>query len=230
MRGGHVLDGEAQRLEHRDLVVGAPPVHAAEEHFAQLALHVIVADGPFRARDEEVARLRSRPTRGGRRRHAPAPPPPSPARGRCAGSRPTALTCVPARSHAPSSTGSREAVTVQTMSASATASRALGGRLDRRSRWRFRAASTKRATWAGSRLHTRTRRSGRTSATASRCVAAWTPLPSRARVLASARASARVATPDTAAVRMAVIELASITARRRPRSVSNRSTAPWCES
>src|SRR6185503_21004468 len=57
MRGGDVFDGEAQRLEDRDLLRGAPPVHAAEEDVPQLTLHVIVADGPFRARDEEVAGL-----------------------------------------------------------------------------------------------------------------------------------------------------------------------------
>jgi hypothetical protein len=51
-----------------------------------------------------------------------------------------------------------------------------------------------------------------------------------ARSPASGRASVRVATPLTAAVRIAVMALASITATGLPTCGSNMSTAPWCES
>ena len=47
---------------------------------------------------------------------------------------------------------------------------------------------------------------------------------------ASQTSEQATATPDTAAVRICVIDDASITARRLPVSVSKSSTAPWCES
>jgi len=65
---------------------------------------------------------------------------------------------------------------------------------------------------------------------ASRCVRAWVPEPMMATSPASSRASIRVASPLTAAVRMAVTSVASRMASRRPFVVSNRSTTPWCES
>jgi len=65
---------------------------------------------------------------------------------------------------------------------------------------------------AAVRLHTRTRRSGRTARIAARWVRAWTPAPRMARSPALSRASARVATPLHAAVRIAVMLLASMIA------------------
>src|SRR5688572_14332997 len=56
------------------------------------------------------------------------------------------------------------------------------------------------------------------------------PLPMIARSEASGRDSARVATPRTAAVRMAVMLLASMTAIGAPVSGENRRTRPWWES
>ena len=96
--------------------------------------------------------------------------------------------------------------------------------------WRARSPVAKRRAFSGLRLHTRTRRSGRTALIAARWVIASTPEPRMARSPASSRASARVATPLTAAVRMAVMLLASINAIRLPLRVSNSITAPWCES
>ena len=118
---------------------------------------------------------------------------------------------------------------MQTRSAPRTASRAEGAASTFRPSDRS-ARCAKARTCSGRRLHARTRRSGRACDIASRWVSACTPVPSSARSPASARASNRVATPETAAVRTAVIELASITASRLPRFVSKSSTAPWCES
>ncbi len=55
-------------------------------------------------------------------------------------------------------------------------------------------------------------------------------LPMMARSPTSGRASSRVATPLTAAVRIAVMAVQSIIARSRPCSSSKSSTTPWCES
>ena len=85
----------------------------------------------------------------------------------------------------------------------------------------------KRAARPGFWLATRTLRMGRTASMASRCVRAWTPEPMIARSPASSRARSRVATPLTAAVRIAVIEVASMMARRLPVSASKSRTAPW---
>ena len=75
------------------------------------------------------------------------------------------------------------------------------------SRWR------NAATLSVLRLHMRTLAIALASIIAARCVFACTPLPSMANDFASERASNRVATPLTAAVRIAVIALASMIAR-----------------
>ena len=213
VRRGHVLHRQSQRLEERDLVVRAPAGRSPDEQLADLGLDVVVADRAFRCGMRMSPASLAADSRRSTKTRA-RPPPPCPARAR-ADAGPDRVDVGARRSHSPFSTGSREDVTVQTTSASWTASRAVAATWTSRA-WRARAASASRAACAGSRLHTRTRRSGRTSAMASRCVAAWTPLPSRASVLASGRASRRVATPDTAAVRIAVMELASMIARSRP--------------
>ena len=64
-----------------------------------------------------------------------------------------------------------------------------------------------------SRLQTTTRSKSRTARIASRCDAPWMPAPRIASIFASSRASSRVATPETAAVRIAVIAPAFMTAR-----------------
>ena len=56
------------------------------------------------------------------------------------------------------------------------------------------------------------------------------PAPRIASLRASSRASARVATPETAAVRTAVIAPAFMIARVSPVTPSNSATKPWCES
>src|SRR5262245_23334092 len=71
---------------------------------------------------------------------------------------------------------------------------------------------------------------GRTTHIARRCACACTPEPMMATVEASSRASARVATPDTAAVRVLVMAVPSSMAATPPCSLSKISTAPWCES
>ena len=76
-------------------------------------------------------------------------------------------------------------------------------------------------------LYTRTRRTGRTARIACRCVCACVPAPMIARSPASGLASRSVTSPLTAAVRMAVIDVASTMARSRPRSVSKNRTTPW---
>ena len=60
------------------------------------------------------------------------------------------------------------------------------------------------SSFPGVRLKTTTRSKSRTARIASRCERAWIPAPRIASVRASARASRRVATPETAAVRTAV--------------------------
>ena len=65
---------------------------------------------------------------------------------------------------------------------------------------------------------------------ASSCERAWTPPPRIATTLAPGRASARVATADTAAVRISVIADAFRSARSSPVSPSWSRTAPWCAS
>lgn len=118
---------------------------------------------------------------------------------------------------------------MQMMSAPFTASRAVGAG-STSMRCRIRARSAKARARSGLRPKTRARRMGRATRIASKCVRAWTPVPMTARSAASSRASRRVATPETAAVRIAVMELASMTASSRPRSHSKSSTAPWWES
>src|SRR6266498_5713408 len=68
----------------------------------------------------------------------------------------------------------------------------------------------------------------RTSDIATKCEWAWTPEPSIARLQASTRARKSVATPETAAVRMAVIAEALIMASSSPVSALKSSTPPWC--
>ena len=65
---------------------------------------------------------------------------------------------------------------------------------------------------------------------ACRCVCACVPAPMIARSPAPGFASRSVTSPLTAAVRIAVIEVASTMARSRPRSLSKKRTTPWCVS
>ena len=138
---------------------------------------------------------------------------------------PTAFTWAPSAIHAPWTTGAADEVTVQTMWAPSTAAR-TDGAASTGTPWRSDASSAKRRARSASRPHTRTRRIGRTSSIASRCVRACTPVPTIASSVASSRARARVATADAAAVRMAVTAVASTTASSRPCTSSNKRIAP----
>ena len=118
---------------------------------------------------------------------------------------------------------------MQTMSAPVTASSTdLQGVME--IPWRLDSRSAKFFARSNVLLATRIRLRVRTTSIASRCVRASTPEPTSARSDASGFARRRVARPLTAAVRTDVIEVASMIASSRPRPVSKRSTAPWCES
>jgi hypothetical protein len=118
---------------------------------------------------------------------------------------------------------------VQTRSAPSTAARAESTG-STRTPWRSDSRAAKASRFARLGLKTRTRRKRRATAIASRCVRAWTPEPRSARSPASSRASRRVATPLAAAVRIAVISLASRIVRGTPFRGSNSTTTPWCAS
>ena len=79
-------------------------------------------------------------------------------------------------------------------------------------------------------LQASTRSKVRTACIASRCERACVPVPRIVSVLASSRASNRVATPETAAVRTAVIAPAFMRPRGAPVAPSKSATNPWCES
>ncbi len=139
---------------------------------------------------------------------------------------PTALMCTPSFSQRCSKIGSGLAVTVAMMSADRTAASGLAAASI--GTWkRGRSSEDRAAACSALRLQIRTLRSGRTAAIASRWVRACTPAPRMASSPASGRASRSVATPDTAAVRIAVMAAPSMRALRRPVSASKSSTAPW---
>src|SRR5215469_13880393 len=112
---------------------------------------------------------------------------------------PTAFTCVPGRTHSPSSTGVGDPVTVQMMSADTAASRASATALMRIPTSRC-ICSANRAARSADRPHTRTSSSRRTRMSARMWEVACSPQPNIASVLASCRASTSVATADAAAV------------------------------
>src|SRR5262245_49714675 len=58
--GREILDGDAERLEQRDLVGRAPAGDPAEEDVPELARDVVVADRALALRDQEVAGLGER--------------------------------------------------------------------------------------------------------------------------------------------------------------------------
>ena len=109
---------------------------------------------------------------------------------------PTAFTCVPSASHSRRTIGSREDVAVTTTSAPSSASSARRRLLDAFQLRRLARASGSRR----GRARTGARRASPRDATR-----ACTPAPRIASVRDSGRASSRVATADTAAVRTAVI-------------------------
>ncbi len=122
--------------------------------------------------------------------------------------------CAPSASQEPSTTGVEEAVTVQMMSAPSMAARAsaLASTVTPASD----ASATKASRRSRCGLQARTRPMDRTARMASRWDRAWVPEPMMARSVASGRASRRVASPLTAAVRMAVMAMASISATGLP--------------
>ena len=122
---------------------------------------------------------------------------------------PTAFTCVPGASHSRRRIGSCALVQVHTTSAP----------------W-----STASAVPPSRRLHDRISTSPSTARIASAWERACTPAPRIATVRAPGRASARVATAETAAVRISVIGEAFRIACNSPVSPSWRRTAPWCAS
>ena len=120
-------------------------------------------------------------------------------------------------------TGSREDVAVTTTSAPRTASSAVAVASTGNGAV---ASAAKARACSGVRLQTRARANGLTFAIACRCDRAWTPEPRIASSCASSRASIRVATAETAAVRISVTADASSSARGAPVSPSNSSTPP----
>src|SRR6266536_3439719 len=139
---------------------------------------------------------------------------------------PTAFTCAPGASMPPVTTGSTLATAVQTRLAPSSAS-ATDSRTSTGGPKRSPAHSASALAWAWVRLQTRMRSSRRTAAIASRWLRAWVPAPTIARSRASEAASARVATADTAPVRISVIAAASSTAVGTPVWGSNMVTVPW---
>src|SRR6266536_1317206 len=139
---------------------------------------------------------------------------------------PTAFTCAPGPSMPPVTTGSTLATAVQTRLAPSSAS-ATDSRTSTGGPKRSPAHSASALAWAWVRLQTRMRSSRRTAAIASRWLRAWVPAPTIARSRASEAASARVATADTAPVRISVIAAASSTAVGTPVWGSNMVTVPW---
>src|SRR4051812_8299490 len=133
---------------------------------------------------------------------------------------PTAATRAPRLSQAPFSTGSRAVVTVQTMSAPRVASSALMQATPFTSLAHF-------ATLSGLRLQTRISDTGRTLRNAAAWVRASTPLPRRATTLGEPEVRQSTATAEAAAVRSAVGQVASRTARVRP-VVASMSTMVAC--
>jgi len=148
------------------------------------------------------------------------------ARGKLA---PTMFRWAPGATHERSMTGSVEVVAVTTRSAPRIACAALGIGSISQATWLCISSARVRAR-SMFRLATRTRRRVRTAAMARRCVRACTPAPMMAKSPASPRASKRVARPETAAVRMAVMAEAFISASSSPVVPSNNSTLPWCMS
>ena len=125
----------------------------------------------------------------------------------CGRQAPTAFTCAPGESQSRLERPARpDCVTVQITSAPRTASSLESTALaSGHSAASFSALSRVRA-------EMRICSNGRAWSIAVRCGPAWWPAPTIARTRASSRASARVATPDTAAVRIAVIGLAFMVA------------------
>ncbi len=137
-----------------------------------------------------------------------------------------ALMCAPGEIHSRRNTGSREVVAVTIRSAPRTAASTLAtGSIETAdcgciSLAKFFAFSKLRAAM-------RTRLSGRAQIIADRCERACTPAPIMARSHASSRDKRRVASPLTAAVRIAVIAEALTTASNSPVSPSKSITPPW---
>ena len=126
--------------------------------------------------------------------------------------------CVPGASQAPDSTGVCELVATTTTSAPRTASSADAAA-------RIPNCRAKDAAFRG--LHTRTSRNVRTRRSASRWLRAWTPEPRMPSTAASGRASSRVATADTAAVRISVMSRPSIVTSGSPVSGRKSRIIAW---
>ena len=140
---------------------------------------------------------------------------------------PTALTWVPGANHSRSTIGSRAEVTVTTTSAPRTAASALSTASTGNG---ASAPAAKASACAGVRLQTRACSNEWARVIASRWARACTPEPRIASTCESGRARARVATAETAAVRIDVTAEASTSARSSPVSPSKSMTPPWCGS
>ena len=198
LRSGEILDGDAERLEQRQLAVVAASRVPADEDVAELGRDVIGPNALLVDRVQVVAGLVQRrlaPVDEERRRGDGL-------RARALSTvgtdAPTALTCVPGASQSSSTIGSRAAVAVHTMSAPSSASSIEAAT----SEW---VSSARASAWAGLRLQIRMIGSSITVCIASTWERPCTPDPSTATVRASLRASAFVAAAETAAVRISVI-------------------------
>ena len=193
---GEILDREAERLEDGQLVARAPSLGGADQQLADLGADVLGPDRALALREQEVARLVDASTRAGRRT-APRRAIVAVSSSRVVGMlEPTAFTCAPSFSHSRCTIGSARR---RRGDDDVRVAHRLLGRRDLLDAVELRGARP------GVRLQTTTRSKSRTARIASRCALPWMPAPRIASVRASSRASSRVATPETAAVRTAVI-------------------------
>src|SRR6266576_939166 len=139
------------------------------------------------------------------------------------GLRPTELTWTPGESHSRRTIGSVACVVAATTSEPRIAS---SYELTARACGPISSASA--SALDRSRPATRISLNARTRGNARACERAWTPVPRRASTSASSRARSRVASAEPAAVRAAVMDVPSITARGVPFSVSKTTITAWC--
>ena len=171
----HVLDGHAERLEDRDLVAARRPATRPSSTSPSSPATCAASKRPSRmpcTTSPDSTRAAARESTTSRPRATSAG-----AISRWSGRQaPTEITCAPGATQASSTTGVGDDVTSTTMSAPSHGVLGRRAGADRRAA-RPAMSATKRSRLRGCGLHTRTSLSGRTSASASRWLRAWTPVP-----------------------------------------------------
>ena len=204
------------RLEDRDVGGGRPNLCPADE-FGEVGADVLAPDRAFPDGDQGGPRPRRRRPRACRRRPWPG------------GRRPCRVRASSADRLPPRSRGCRRRVprprprdarSSCTCRSGPRPTRRRVSRSERGARPRPRVRPG-RPPASAPRDTTTTSSIGRTARIASRCAEAWTPAPNRTRRLGPSRASSRVATPLTAAVRSAVSAAPSSVATGACVSASN---------